>query len=93
MGADSPSSPLHELAPKSSSTSSPTQATRCIKLHNWPGTYATLSTATHSPKVAFVYSNLGKPEEVYLADSTGKLNDARPITSFNKLLPSRSAAR
>ncbi len=57
-----------------------------LKLSNWPGTYSTLSTATHSPKVAFVYSNLGKPEEIYLADSTGKLNDARPITSFNSKL-------
>jgi len=51
-----------------------------------PGTYAQFSTVPHSTKVAFVYSNLGKPEEVYLADSSDKLDQARPITSFNKKL-------
>ena len=56
------------------------------RLTNWPGTYANIATTPHSPKVAFIYSSLGKPEEIYLADSTGKLNDARPITSFNSKL-------
>ena len=55
-------------------------------LTSWPGTYANIATTPHSPKVAFIYSSLGKPEEIYLADSTGKLNDARPITSFNSKL-------
>ena len=55
-------------------------------LTNWPGTFAQISTAKHSPKVAFVYSSLGKPEEIYLADSADKLDQARPITSFNKKL-------
>ena len=49
-----------------------------------PGSYATISTTPHSPKVAFAYSNLGRPEEIYLADSASKLDQARPITSFNK---------
>ncbi len=64
-------------------------ATPPDKLHpltNWPGTYANTTTATKSPKVGFTYSSLGKPEEVYLADSADKLAEARPITSFNAKL-------
>jgi dipeptidyl aminopeptidase/acylaminoacyl peptidase len=56
------------------------------RLTNWPGTFAQISTAKHSPKVAFVYSSLAKPEEIYIADSADKLDQARPITSFNKKL-------
>jgi dipeptidyl aminopeptidase/acylaminoacyl peptidase len=58
------------------------------KLTNWPGTYAQISTAKQSQKVAFVFSSTDKPEEIYLADSTDKdkLDQARPITSFNKFL-------
>ena len=56
------------------------------RLTNTPGTYSRFSTVPHSQKVAFVYSSLGKPEEIYLADSSDKLDQARPITSFNKKL-------
>ena len=56
------------------------------KLSNWPGTYENISASEHSPRVAFVYSSLGKPAEVYFADSADKFADARPITSFNKKL-------
>ncbi len=56
---------------------------------HWNGTYANLSVATHSPRVAFVHSSLEKPEEIYLADSPDKLDQARPITSFNKLFTER----
>jgi dipeptidyl aminopeptidase/acylaminoacyl peptidase len=59
------------------------------KLNGWDGTYATLSTTAHSPRIAFVYSSLQKPTEVYLADSADKLAQARPITSFNKLFTER----
>jgi dipeptidyl aminopeptidase/acylaminoacyl peptidase len=59
------------------------------RLSGWPGTYANISAAEHSPRVAFVYSSLGKPEEVYLADSATQLDQARPITSFNKLFAER----
>jgi dipeptidyl aminopeptidase/acylaminoacyl peptidase len=58
-------------------------------LSNWPGTYESISASSHSPRVAFVYTSLGKPAEVYLADSTAKLDQARPITSFNKLFAER----
>jgi dipeptidyl aminopeptidase/acylaminoacyl peptidase len=56
------------------------------KLPNWPGSYEALSATQHSPRIAFVYSSLQKPAEIYLADSPDKLNEARPITTFNKSL-------
>ena len=56
------------------------------RISGWEGTYANLSIASHSPRIAFVYSSLGKPDEVYLADDATKLGQARPITSFNKPL-------
>jgi dipeptidyl aminopeptidase/acylaminoacyl peptidase len=59
------------------------------KLKGWPGTYEALSTSTHSSQVAFVYSSLQKPAEVYLAENADRLDQARPITSFNKLLADR----
>jgi dipeptidyl aminopeptidase/acylaminoacyl peptidase len=59
------------------------------RLNAWPGRYANLSTAVHSSRVAFVYSSLGKPEEVYLAESAAQLDQARSITSFNKLFAER----
>jgi dipeptidyl aminopeptidase/acylaminoacyl peptidase len=61
------------------------------KLTNWPGTYAQISTATHSSKIAFVYSSLDTPEEIYLADSTDKdkLDQAHAITQFNHLFTER----
>jgi dipeptidyl aminopeptidase/acylaminoacyl peptidase len=59
------------------------------RISSWPGTYAGISVAAHSPRVAFVYSSLGKPDEVYLADSADRLDQARPITSFNKLFTER----
>ncbi len=58
-------------------------------LSNWPGTYEGISASAHSARVAFVYTSLGKPAEVYLADSTAKLDQARPITSFNKVFTER----
>ena len=59
------------------------------KLNGWEGTYERLSTTTHSPRIAFIYSSLQKPAEVYLAESPDKLDQARPITSFNKLFTER----
>jgi len=56
------------------------------RLTNTPGTYAQFSAASHSTRLAFVYSSLGKPAEIYLADSADKLDQAHPITSFNKKL-------
>ena len=59
------------------------------KLNGWQGTYENVSTPVHSPRLAFVYSSLGKPAEVYLAESPDRLDQAHPITSFNKLFTER----
>ena len=55
----------------------------------WSGTYEKIATAEHSPRVAFVHSTLAKPNEVYIAESIDKLQEARPITAFNKLFTER----
>ena len=59
------------------------------KQTGWPGTYETISAAEHSPRIAFIYSSLEKPMEVYVADSIEKLSDAQPITSFNHVFTER----
>jgi dipeptidyl aminopeptidase/acylaminoacyl peptidase len=59
------------------------------RISNWQGTYELISVVQHSPRVAFVYSSLTKPAEVYLADSAADLDHARPITSFNALFTER----
>ena len=56
------------------------------KLSHWPGTYEQVSTVPSHTRVAFVYSSLGKPAEIYIADLPDRLDQARPITSFNKKL-------
>ena len=66
---------------------SPQQAFR--KLEGWPGTYAHSGTAMNSPRIAFTYSEVDKPTEVYIAESADKLGAARPITAFNKLFTER----
>ena len=59
------------------------------KLDGWPGTYARVAAAPSSPRIAFTYSEVDKPTEVYIADSADQLATARPITSFNKLFTER----
>jgi len=54
------------------------------QLSTWPGTYEQIAAAQHSQKLAFIYTALGKPPEVYLADSPDKIAQASPITQFNK---------
>ena len=56
------------------------------KRTGWQGTYEDIAVAKQSPRIAFVYSSLGKPAEVYLADGVDKLDQARMITNFNKVL-------
>jgi dipeptidyl aminopeptidase/acylaminoacyl peptidase len=58
-------------------------------LGTWRGTYTRIAVADHSAHMAFIYSSLGKPEEVYVAESADKLDQARPITALNKLLTER----
>ena len=60
-----------------------------VKQAGWPGTYSALSAARTSSRLAFVYSSLERPMEVYLADGPDKLEQAQPITSCNKLFTER----
>ena len=59
------------------------------RLSGWPGSYEELSASPHSSRVAFVYTSLTKPAEVYLADNASALDQAKPITTFNKLFTER----
>jgi dipeptidyl aminopeptidase/acylaminoacyl peptidase len=63
--------------------------THFLKLQGWSGTYAHAATAANSPRIAFTYSEVDKPTEVYIADGADKLGNARAITSFNKLFTER----
>ncbi len=56
------------------------------QLSTWPGTYEQITTAKNSQRLAFLYTALGKPPEVYLAEGPAQLAQARPITQFNKAL-------
>lgn len=60
-----------------------------IKQTAWAGTYEMLSAARYSPRVAFVYSSVQRPQEVYLAEAPDRLEQARAITGFNKLFTER----
>jgi len=60
-----------------------------VKREGWAGTYEVPASAAHSPRVAFAYSAIERPTEVYLADGPDKLATAQPITSFNKLFTER----
>jgi dipeptidyl aminopeptidase/acylaminoacyl peptidase len=55
----------------------------------WPGTYEGISASPYSPRLAFVYTSLDKPAEVYFAESASALDQARPVTAFNKLFTER----
>ena len=60
-----------------------------VKQPAWAGTYEMLSAARQSPRVAFVYSSLQRPREVYVAESPERLQQAKPITAFNQLFTQR----
>ena len=60
-----------------------------VKREGWAGTYEIPAAASQSTSIAFVYSAIVRPTEVYIADGPGKLTQARPITSFNKLFTER----
>ncbi len=59
------------------------------KFDGLDGTYEQLSTGLRSLRVAYVYSSLGRPPEVYLAEGPNLLQSARPITTFNRLFTER----
>ncbi|CAF1390190.1 unnamed protein product [Rotaria sordida] len=61
-----------------------------IDNHGWNGTYHLISSSfgrTH--KVAFVYSSLEKPKEVYIIDNINQLQSACAITNENDLFTQR----
>jgi dipeptidyl aminopeptidase/acylaminoacyl peptidase len=60
------------------------------KKNVWAGTYESVSAAKTSSRLAFVYSSLDRPAEVYLAESADTLEQARPITAFNQLFTERN---
>jgi dipeptidyl aminopeptidase/acylaminoacyl peptidase len=60
-----------------------------VKHPGWPGHYEIPASALQSQRIAFLYSAIEKPTEVYIADGPDKLMQARPITSFNKLFTER----
>ena len=56
---------------------------------HWKGTYQDISIGARSSQVAFVWSSLARPPEVYLAESLSALDQARPITQFNQRISER----
>ena len=59
-----------------------------VSLSRQEGTYGKLSVAKAAPAIAYVYSRLNIPSEVYLS-SDGSPASATAITSFNKLFTER----
>jgi dipeptidyl aminopeptidase/acylaminoacyl peptidase len=53
---------------------------------DWRGTLEDVFASPHSQRVAFVYSSLDQPSEVYLANSAADIKQAHPITALNKFL-------
>jgi dipeptidyl aminopeptidase/acylaminoacyl peptidase len=66
-----------------------------VTREGWAGRYEIPAAASQSEtrpqstRIAFVYSAIVRPAEVYIADGPDKLAQARPITSFNKLFTER----
>ena len=54
-----------------------------------PGAYNLVATSRRSSRVAFVYSSLEHPAEVYVAESPKLLSQARSVTSFNAVFMQR----
>lgn len=59
------------------------------KTEGWPGTYELPAAAAQGSRIAFAYSTTTKPTEIYVADGSSSLAQARPITEFNKLFTQR----
>ncbi|CAF2746628.1 unnamed protein product [Rotaria sp. Silwood2] len=66
-----------------------------ILQHGWIGTYHQISSSSskESSAIAFVYSSVEQPEEVYFIDHIEQLNLAKAITSENQLLTQRNLPR
>jgi dipeptidyl aminopeptidase/acylaminoacyl peptidase len=55
-----------------------------------PGNYAHLDAARHSAALLFIHSAIIEPSEVYIANGLAKLNDAKPVTTFNHVFGERA---
>jgi len=68
-----------------------------VKHEGWAGTYelpaAASQSQSQSTRIAFAYSAIERPTEIYIADGPDKLAQARSITSFNKLFTERDLPR
>ncbi len=66
-----------------------------VKHEGWAGTYELPAAASQSQstRIAFAYSAIERPTEIYIADGPDKLAQARSITSFNKLFTDRDLPR
>ncbi len=53
------------------------------------GTYEQLAAGLRSPRIAFQYSSLTQPGEIYIAEEPDSIASAHAITSFNKLFTER----
>ena len=60
-----------------------------VKRDGWAGAYDITDSARNAGRIAFAYSAIERPTEIYLADAVEKLASARAITSFNKLFTER----
>ncbi len=60
------------------------------KADGWPGTYEKVSVAKNSPRIAFIWSAVDKPTEVYVAEGLDSLQQAKKITSLNEVFTNRA---
>lgn len=72
----------------------PNPKSAMVKPEGWAGAYEHPAAAhSQSSRLAFAYSATERPTEIYIADGPDKLEQARPITSFNKLFTERDLPR
>ncbi len=61
---------------------------KSIKHRGWSGTYESIAVSTlfnRNCSIAFIYSSLRTPKEVYCIDNIDQLESAKPITNKNGL--------
>jgi dipeptidyl aminopeptidase/acylaminoacyl peptidase len=63
---------------------------KASKLAGVSGTYGNVETARNSPRLLFTHSAIDEPTEVYVAEDAAHLDQAKPITQFNKLFTERA---
>ncbi|CAF3349062.1 unnamed protein product, partial [Rotaria sp. Silwood2] len=61
-----------------------------IHHHGWNGTYESIVSSNENGSIAFVYSSLEKPMEVYFINNIDQLKSAQAITNENDLFTRRN---